>query len=108
MNPRFLKRLASTLRCPNCSHRYQPENTRILGHQGEVWFLGLACPTCHTRSLVAAVIGKGEASDLTEREWEAFKDKETISADEVLDLHEFLKDFGGDFADLFPSSPKER
>ncbi|RME49203.1 MAG: hypothetical protein D6791_01385 [Chloroflexi bacterium] len=39
--------------------------------------------------------------DVTYEEWLAFQQKPPISKDDVLDMHIFLKDFNGDFVQLF-------
>jgi hypothetical protein len=41
-------------------------------------------------------------SDLTEAEHSLFAGREKVGADDVLDMHSFLKEFDGDFAALFP------
>jgi len=51
------------------------------------------------------VIKEGESpqllTDFTERERVKFRDLEAVAADDVLDVHLFLKSFDGDFAHLF-------
>jgi hypothetical protein len=57
------------------------------------------------QALVAAVIKEGKVAevvtDLTEKELSKLSDGSTIEADDVLDLHNFLKGFEGDFSSLF-------
>ncbi|MBA7692939.1 hypothetical protein ES703_101513 [subsurface metagenome] len=54
---------------------------------------------------MAAVIKEGKApkvtTDLTEAELDKFKKMDKLTADEALDMHSFLKDFDGDFSQLF-------
>jgi len=70
-----------------------------------LWFLGTFCSACHTRYLVAAIIQEGRvaevATDITEAELDTFRGVAGITKDDVLDMHNFLKDFGGDFSRLF-------
>ena len=40
-------------------------------------------------------------TDLTEAELEIFSNVDRLTGDEVLDVHNFLKDFDGDFSRLF-------
>jgi hypothetical protein len=40
-------------------------------------------------------------TDLTEWEYAKFREMAVVGADDVLDLHSFLKDFNGDFSALF-------
>jgi hypothetical protein len=100
-----IKRVMASLRCGVCQQRYEPDNVTVLGQQEDLWLLKVFCPTCHTQYLVAAVIKEGKApeviTDLTEAEWDKFRNAVGLTADEVLDMHNFLKDFDGDFSRLF-------
>jgi ribosomal protein L44E len=100
-----IKRVMASLKCSVCQQRYEPDNVTVLGQQEDLWFLKVFCPACHTQYLVAAVIKEGKApeviTDLTEAEWDKFKNAVGLTADEVLDMHNFLKDFDGDFSRLF-------
>jgi hypothetical protein len=99
-----IKQVMASLKCGVCRQRYEPDNVTVLGHQEDLWFLKVFCPACHTRYLVAVVIKEGEApeviTDLTESEVDKFKNAVGLTADEVLDMHNFLKDFDGDFSRL--------
>jgi len=54
---------------------------------------------------VAAVIKEGKVpeviTDLTEAELDKFKNAGSLTDDEVLDMHNFLKGFDGNFSRLF-------
>jgi len=43
--------------------------------------------------------------ELTPGEWDQFQKMPQIDADDVLDMHEFLKDFDGDFVSLLGEPP---
>ncbi|MFH1485018.1 MAG: hypothetical protein ABIH46_03020 [Chloroflexota bacterium] len=105
MHDGFLKRVMATMKCSVCGQRYEASNVNVLGHQEELWFLSVFCPSCHSHGLVAAVIKEGKSpdtvSDLTEAECFKFKDSEDIGVNDVLDMHNFLKGFQGDFSTLF-------
>ena len=105
LNESIIKKLISSVKCTACGQRYAEDDVKILGHQEDLWFLGVSCSVCHTRCLAAAVIKEDRApeiiTDLTEAEQEKFRNVDRLIADEVLDMHNFLKDFGGDFSRLF-------
>jgi len=67
--------------------------------------LSAICPTCHTRSLIAVIVKEGKepevVTDLTEAELDRFRSAGKLTGDDVLDMHNFLKNFGGDFSRLF-------
>ena len=64
----------------------------------------MICGQCHTRGLIFAVIKETEESEsiieLTPEEWIKFREMSQVDADDVLDMHEFLRDFAGDFVSL--------
>ncbi len=104
MEEGLIKRLIGSMKCGVCRQRYDPDNVTILGHEEGLWFLRLFCPSCQTQYLVAAVIREGKTleviTDLTEAELDKFRDAGRLTADEMLDMHNFLKDFDGDFSRL--------
>ena len=105
VNDSVIKRLMSSVKCAVCGQHYEEGEIKILGHQEDFWVLGLSCSACHTGCLAAAVIKENRApgviTDLTEAELEKFRKTDELAADEMLDMHNFLKDFDGDFARLF-------
>ena len=105
MEETVIKRLMASVKCTVCGQRYETDNISVLGHQEDLWFLRVLCSTCHTQFLVAAVIKEDKEpkviTDLTEAELDKFRDAGVLSADDILDMHGFLKDFDGDFSRLF-------
>jgi hypothetical protein len=80
-------------------------DVKILGNHQDLYFLQVSCSSCHSRFLITAVINQSRnpdiISDLTDAEFAKFKNSRALNADDVLDMHSFLKDFEGDFAGLF-------
>ncbi|MBA7481303.1 hypothetical protein ES707_16773 [subsurface metagenome] len=105
MEEKLIKRFMTSIKCSVCRQCYEVNNVEVLGHQEDLWFLSVFCSACQTQSLVAAVVKEGKASkvitDLTEAELDKFKKMDKLTANEVLDMHSFLKDFDGDFSQLF-------
>jgi len=105
MDEGFIKRLVATIKCGVCGQRYEGEHVRILGHYGDLWFLSVYCSACHSQGLVAAVIREGQLpeliTDLTEEEYDKFREMDVVSEDDLLDIHNFLKEFDGDFSRFF-------
>jgi len=101
----LIKKLMASIKCGICGQHYEVDNVGVLGHQQDLWFLSAFCSACQTRCLVAAVVTEDRVpkviTDLTEAELDRFRNLNTLTADEVLDMHNFLKDFHGDFAQLF-------
>ena len=105
MEDGVIKRVIASMKCGACGQRYEQDNIGVLGHQEDLWFLRVSCSACHTQYLVAAVIREGKApeviTDLTEAELDKFMNAGGLTADEIIDMHNFLRDFDGDFSRLF-------
>ncbi|MEE9400538.1 MAG: hypothetical protein V3V32_00815 [Dehalococcoidia bacterium] len=105
MREAFLKRLFSKVNCGVCGQKYDVSNIKILDQEDGLWVLSVYCSSCGTQGLIAAVVQEGNITevitDLTEAERERFDDSEVVGVDDVLEMHNFLKEFDGDFANLF-------
>jgi hypothetical protein len=101
----LIKHLVASIPCAVCQHHHEPDNVRIVDHRGEIWIVAVKCVHCGTQGLVFAMIQEGEkpeiVNELTSQEWARFRQMPQIGADDVLDVHELLRDFDGDFASLF-------
>ena len=112
-------------RCSVCHHVFAPEDIHIVSRKPDLWTMVVACTECHARNFVAAVLGDGDPDQaqlalrkLSEQsrardDVPAFADDaagepgaagEPVTVDDVLDMHEFLKQFDGDFDRLFRAS----
>jgi hypothetical protein len=101
----WIKYLVTRIRCAVCETRYRAEDIHILVHRGDSWLMAVECHECHTQGLVFAVVQEGKAEpvvkELTPQEQAKFRGMLPLDADDVLDVHQFLQDFNGDFVRLF-------
>jgi hypothetical protein len=104
-------------RCSVCHRGFETDDVHVLSRKSDMWMLMVSCSECHARNFVAAVIGDGDAEEaqlalrrLGEEhirsrpsiELEAGDEPgEPVTIDDVLDMHEFLQGFDGDFQALF-------
>lgn len=104
-------------RCSVCHRGFEPDDVHVLSRKSDMWMLMVSCGECHARNFVAAVIGDGDAEEAqlalrrlgeehvrgsVEIEPEVdTSPADPISIDDVLEMHELLKDFDGDFQALF-------
>lgn len=91
--------------CSNCQHQYSLDDARVIERQGELWVLSVRCSHCEAQAYVAAVVdGDGaevdEVTGSVDDNFEIVTDS-PVTVDDVLDLHQFLETFDGDFAALF-------
>lgn len=111
-------------RCVVCHREYEVSDITSVQRKPGVWTLMVECEQCRSRNYIAAVTQDGNAEDamfevrsLTEQamkhasahataqgetpEADARIRKEPVTAGDVLDMHDFLKDFDGNFERLF-------
>ena len=104
MKESLIKKLIASIKCGSCGQHYEEDNIDVIEHSQEVWFLRVFCSSCHVKCLVAAMIrGEEKAeviTDLTEAELDKFRYGDAVGENDVLDMHNFLKDFDGDFPSL--------
>jgi hypothetical protein len=104
MEERTIKRLMSSVKCSSCGQNYKGYNVQVIGHFHGLWFVSAYCSLCHNQYLLALTIGKEKAeacTDLKEAELAKFNKFGVPTSDDIIDMHCFLKQFSGDFAQLF-------
>lgn len=97
--------------CIQCRQRFSLDDMRVVGRNGSLWVLAVRCPECASQSFVAAVVGEHddgttvEAAAIDLIDEESFESEqvyvEPITVDDVLDMHEFLDEFDGNFLRMF-------
>lgn len=100
----LIKHLISNVRCAVCSQQYEPKDVQILGHQDDLWIMGVTCAHCDTQGMIFAVVREGQPpeviTEMTPEELARMASLSPIDLDDVLDMHRLLRDFKGDFYDL--------
>jgi hypothetical protein len=104
-------------RCSVCHRGFEPDDVHVLSRKSDMWMLMVSCGECQARNFVAAVIGDGDAEEAQlalrrlgeehvrartgiEPEDESAPG-EPVSVDDVIEIHQFLQGFDGDFKALF-------
>jgi hypothetical protein len=104
-------------RCSVCHRGFEPDDVHVLSRKSDMWMLMVSCGECQARNFVAAVIGDGDAEEaqlalrrLGEEHVRTRADiepedegvpGEPVSVDDVIEIHQFLQGFDGDFKALF-------
>jgi hypothetical protein len=104
-------------RCSVCHRGFEPDDVHVLSRKSDMWMLMVSCGECQARNFVAAVIGDGDAEEaqlalrrLGEEHVRTRTDiepededvpGEPVSVDDVIEIHQFLEAFDGDFKALF-------
>lgn len=85
----IVQRAQNELTCSVCKRRFEMEEIKIRGMMDGQFLVQAACHRGHTPSLILYVISS------------APKPSDAMSTDDVLDLHQTLKTFNGDFRSVF-------
>jgi len=104
-------------RCGVCHRDFEPDDIHVISRKPDLWMMVVECDECHARNFVAAVLNDGDPDEaqlalrrlsegsidpaLPSTRTDAPAPRERVSANDVLDMHEFLGSFDGDFARLF-------
>lgn len=111
-------------RCVVCHHEFHTDDIHVISRKPEMWTMLVECTDCHARNFVAAVLNDGDPEEaqlalrkLSEKSIKNFVETEQpvveieprpagepITAGDVVDMHQFLGQFDGDFRALFRSS----
>jgi len=115
----LMRRLGIVLECPRCGHKYNLEDISLRSYSGPTYNLKLVCSFCHTPVTASVTIagdlrgvaenfsrnllGSEKALDITKPKIKNFgrKNKALITNDDIIDMHNFLKEFDGDFGRTF-------
>lgn len=109
-------------RCVVCHREFNTDDIHVLSRKSDIWTMLVECDDCHARNFVAAVLNDGDPQEaqlalrrltadaltaIDEEEDavtpEAPPSGERVTAGDVVDIHEFLNGFDGDFIRLFRS-----
>jgi len=100
--------LVSQIKCAGCGKQVEAENVQVLGQQDDLWFLNVYCAGCQTQALVAALVRSGAVASGAEPT-EPGPVEVPVTADDMLDMHSFLKTFDSDFRTLLgPEHKKDK
>jgi hypothetical protein len=106
---KIIEWLARILRCPICGHRYNLEQTQIIDSKeakpsmGANLLVHTDCERCRSSVVFSIavdgpeVFSIGMVTDLTSTDTSKFKNSRSLSADDVIAVHQFLETFDGDF-----------
>jgi len=111
-------------RCIVCHHQFEPSDISVISRDKGMWTMLVECTDCHARNFVAAVLNDGDPEDaqlalrrlseqvsgvrgdsddgLVSELFEA-PNADPVNAADVVEMHEFLATFDGDFEALFKS-----
>jgi transcription elongation factor Elf1 len=101
-----LDHLKPLMRCPVCNKKYAPAKALLLEEQENHSVLHMTCPACGVSTVVFVsasqwgVVSMGVLTDLEGTEARNLFRNEAISTDQVIEMHNFLKEFKGSAKDF--------
>lgn len=106
-------------RCVVCHREFSSDDIHVISRKPDIWTMLVECDDCHARNFVAAVLNEGDpqeaqlalrrlsqdAIDIEEDENAILPEGPTtgerVTAGDVVDMHQFLDEFDGDFIRIF-------
>jgi hypothetical protein len=100
----LIRQIVAHVRCAVCGHHFASSDIQVLGRRERVWAMRVNCRECRTKGLLLAVLEGQSArsiyTDLEPDEWQRFKDKPPISTDDVIEFHQHISSYDGDFSEI--------
>ncbi len=101
---RLLRQLLSTHRCTTCRQRFRRDGFSFVARHEKLWVVSARCSACHTQQMFWVSLKNGvqaTPAEISPTERKRLEALPPITSDDVLDMHQFLARFDGDFAELF-------
>jgi len=95
--------------CAACGQAYGQGHIRLIAQREELFFVDLSCDHCGSQAVAivtiqvdgeTATLEGGELVRVEEDDLDAIAEGPPVSADDVLDIHDFLEGFQGDVHQL--------
>lgn len=99
----IVEQLKSNVSCPKCSSCYHDQNIDLVGAINDDHCVFLVdCPHCESESFINVCLETEEMEHISNfPQMEEDEAPAGITTNDILDMHNFLKDFKGDFRSLF-------
>ncbi len=110
----LVRALQQMVRCPQCGGVFNEHDVELVAGIGQAYFVKMSCSNCGINVMASMMnmdknITKNTAvspfsSNAQKNQYPIIKEnkiQEAISANELIGLHDYLKDFTGDFKSVF-------
>ncbi|MFH0969525.1 MAG: hypothetical protein V1804_03400 [Patescibacteria group bacterium] len=97
-----INNLENLVKCPVCGRKYEQAKILVLEEEMNKTTLHVTCENCKISSIVFISSGKmgivslGMLTDLQQEEAKNLFKKEAISTDNVIEVHEYFKNYKGE------------
>lgn len=104
----LIKNIQAMMRCPSCGATYGENHIHFLGQLDMAALIQLDCQSCGLPVMATIVVSEKQQAampklmtDVSREELRGVQNRDPVSTDQVVDTHQFLKDFDGNFEKLF-------
>lgn len=106
---RILRERAKAFDCTVCGTNHARSEIRLIGRMEKAWIVRVTCSSCST-AFKLLVLEQQETASISPVKEERPRDrrKPPMTADDVLDAHEKLREFRGDVSALFKRAAAKR
>jgi len=101
----IIKHIKKVVPCSSCSKKFTDDKIDVLSVFGNDCLFQLSCPACSNQLVIHVTLTDQTQNDTKHLNIRTHNGP-YISQNDVLDTHNFLNHFNGDFAKLFSSEPK--
>ncbi|HEV8536360.1 MAG TPA: hypothetical protein VGR87_11690 [Candidatus Limnocylindria bacterium] len=103
---RFLRDHAKDYDCSVCGANHSRSDIRVLGKLESAWIVRVTCTKCQTAFKLLVVVDEQRTAVSPVKEEPERPRRPAVSADEVIDAHEFLESYRGDVHTLLAHRDK--
>ena len=105
----LIKNIQAMMRCPSCGSTYGENHIHFLGQLDMAALIQLDCQSCSLPVMATIVVSEKQQTasnpkimtDASREELRDAQNRDPVSTDHVVDTHQFLKNFDGNFEKLF-------
>lgn len=98
-----LRQLRHELKCPSCKALYSERKIEVVGTTNSSGLFIANCKEC-SESIIVNVYIERKHRRISAHRRNYWKLGNSVSADEVLDMHNFLKQYNGDLRELIKAN----
>jgi hypothetical protein len=103
---KYLREQAKLYNCSVCGANHSRSKISVLGKLESAWIVRVTCVKCQTAFKLLVVVEEQRTAVTPVHEEPRRPARPAVSADEVIDAHEFLEGYQGDVRTLFARRDK--
>lgn len=96
----IVKAIRQMVKCPSCHSTFSEQDVEMVAGVGPSYFVRMTCGVCNVSVMASLMqVGQNEISGEINAEMSGFENtnSEPVSSDDVIEVHQFLRDFDGNF-----------